>query len=160
MRTRNARQYRKSFFNTIYISNSNAEKSVIFFRRAYYFIYKQLKKIIIMSIFYNRLERGNPGDPSASKKWYPVLKSTGMVKEHEVAKLLADETTLLLNGNTVQLGGLGSFRVTAATEGSDTEAEVTAAKIKKLNLRFTESEDLKDLLKKATFKDAATLQSK
>jgi predicted histone-like DNA-binding protein len=102
-----------------------------------------------------------------------------MVKEREVAKLLADETTLnakeaemavsqllkvvstlLLNGNTVQLGSLGSFRVTAATEGSDTEEEVTAAKIKKLNLRFTESEELKDMLKKASFKDAATLQSK
>ncbi|MDR1553937.1 MAG: HU family DNA-binding protein, partial [Prevotellaceae bacterium] len=89
-----------------------------------------------MPIFYNKMERGNPGNPDAPKKWYPVLKSTGMIKEREVAKLLAEETTLnpkeaemavsqllkvvtnlLLNGNTVQLGNLGSFRITATTEG-------------------------------------------
>ncbi len=57
-----------------------------------------------------------------------------MVREKEVAKLLADETTLnpkeaefaiaqlqkvvinlLLNGNTVQLGDLGGFRITLHT---------------------------------------------
>jgi predicted histone-like DNA-binding protein len=102
-----------------------------------------------------------------------------MVKEREVAKLLADETTLnakeaemavsqllkvvttlLLNGSTVQLGSLGSFRVTATTEGADTEVAVTAANIKKINVRFSESEDLKKLLEKATFKDTATLTNK
>jgi predicted histone-like DNA-binding protein len=132
-----------------------------------------------MAIFYNKVERSNPNDASAPKKWYPVLKSTGMIKEREVAKLLAEETTLnpkeaemavsqllkvvttlLLNGNTVQLGSLGSFRVTATTEGAATAEEVTAANIKKLNLRFSESEELKDMLKKATFKDAATLTGK
>ena len=133
-----------------------------------------------MPIFYNKVERGTPGAGASSpKRWYPVLKSTGMVKEREVAKLLADETTLnpkeaemavsqllkvvtslLLNGNTVQLGSLGSFRVTASTEGSDTKEEVTAGKIKKLNVRFTESEDLKNTLKKAKFTDAASMSKK
>ena len=129
-----------------------------------------------MSIFYNRMERGNPSDTTAPKKWYPVLKSTGMVKEREVAKQIADETTLnakeaemaisqalkvvtslLLNGNTVQLGSLGSFRLTATTEASDKKEDVTASKIKKLNVRFTESEELKNALKKAKFVDAATM---
>ena len=131
-----------------------------------------------MSIFYNRMERGNPSDTTAPKKWYPVLKSTGMVKEREVAKQIADETTLnakeaemaisqalkvvtslLLNGNTVQLGSLGSFRLTATTEASDKKEDVTASKIKKLNVRFTESEELKNALKKAKFVDAATMSS-
>ena len=131
-----------------------------------------------MPIFYNKMERGNPGNPSAPKRWYPVLKSTGMVKEREVARLLADETTLnpkeaemavsqllkvvtnlILNGNTVQLGELGSFRITAGTEASDTKEEVTAAKIKKVNLRFTESEALKNELKKAKFIDAASMSN-
>ena len=122
------------------------------------------------------MERGNPGNPAAPKKWYPVLKSTGMVKEREVARQIADETTLnpkeaemaisqalkvvtalLLSGSTVQLGSLGSFRLTASTEASDTPEQVTASKIKKLNVRFTESEDLKNALKKAKFVDAATM---
>ena len=132
-----------------------------------------------MPIFFNKTERGNPGNPAAAKRWYPVLKSTGLVKEREVARLLADETTLnakeaemavsqllkvvtnlLMSGSTVQLGSLGSFRLTASTEGSDTEAEVTGAKIKKVNVRFSESADLKNTLAKASFKDAATMSKK
>ena len=132
-----------------------------------------------MPIFYNKTERGNPSNPADPKRWYPVLKSTGLIKEREVAKLLADETTLnpkeaemsisqllkvvtqlLLNGNTVQLGSLGSFRLTAKTEASNTEAEVTGIKIKKVNVRFTESTDLKNTLTKATFKDAGSMSKK
>jgi len=132
-----------------------------------------------MPIFYNKTERGNPGNPAAAKRWYPVLKSTGLVKEREVAKLLADETTLnakeaemavsqllkvvtrlLLDGSTVQLGSLGSFRLTASTVASDTEAEVNGTKIKKVNVRFTESGDLKNALAKANFKDASSLSNK
>ena len=128
-----------------------------------------------MPILYNKVERFNPREIE-KKRWYPVLKSTGMIKEKEVAKLLAEETTLnpkeaemavsqllkvvvnlLLGGNTVQLGELGSFRVTAKTEASDKTEEVTAAKIKKVNVRFTESNDLKNSMKKAKFIDAATL---
>jgi predicted histone-like DNA-binding protein len=101
-----------------------------------------------------------------------------MIREEEVAKRLADETTLnpkeaemsitqlmkvvaaaLLNGSTVQLGDLGSFRLTAATEASDTKEGVTAAKIKKVQVRFTESEELKNALKNAKFVDAASLSN-
>ncbi|MDR2064235.1 MAG: HU family DNA-binding protein [Prevotellaceae bacterium] len=124
-------------------------------------------------LIYNKIERGNPSAANAPKL-YPVLKSTGMVKEKEVSKMLSEETTLnakesemavsqqlkvvtnlLLNGNTVQLGGLGSFRLTAKCEGA--ESKVSTAQIKKLSVRFTESAELKDAVKKATFKDAATL---
>jgi predicted histone-like DNA-binding protein len=132
-----------------------------------------------MPIFYNKVERSsNPNNPAASKKFYPVLKSTGMVREREIAKLLADETTLnpkeaemavsqlfkvatslLINGTTVQLGSLGSFRLTATTEASDTLEEVNAKKNKKLNVRFTESEDLKNALKNAKFIDTASLSN-
>ena len=130
-----------------------------------------------MSLIYNKTQRGNPSDVTAPKRWYPLLKSTGLVKEREIAQFLADETTLnpkeaemavsqlfkvattqLLNGKTVQLGSLGSFRLTASATGSDTEAEVNASKIKKLNVRFTESEELKTALKKAKFIDAATIK--
>jgi predicted histone-like DNA-binding protein len=123
-----------------------------------------------MSILYNKVERGNPANPGVPKLWYPVLKSTGLVREKEVAKRIADETTLnpkeaefavaqlykvltdyLLNGKTVQLGELGSFRLTVKSEGAVTEAEVTATQIKHVNIRFAASETLKEALKKATF---------
>ena len=129
-----------------------------------------------MPILYNKVRRVDPRDATAEKSWYPVIKSTGLVREKEVAKLLSDETTLnrkeaemtisqllkvvtnlLLNGNTVQLGELGSFRITAKGEASEKMEEVTAAKIKKVNARFTSSADFKSAMAKAKFMDVATL---
>jgi predicted histone-like DNA-binding protein len=97
----------------------------------------------------------------------------------DLALLLADETTLnpkeaemaiyqlfkvtiiqLLEGHTVELGDMGSFYVTASTEGSETEKEVTANKIKGLNLRFRVSKGFKVELKKATFIDISSLSTK
>jgi hypothetical protein len=81
-----------------------------------------------MSILYNKVERGNPANPGVLKLWHPILKSTGMIREKEVTKRIADETTL-----------------------NPKEAEVTATQIKNVNIRFFASETLKDALKKATF---------
>jgi predicted histone-like DNA-binding protein len=102
-----------------------------------------------------------------------------MVREKELAERLANETTLnpkeaemaiyqllgavkdfLSTGHTVQLGDLGSFRTTATTEGSATAEEVNASKIKKLNVRFTESNELKTAMQKATLVDIESLLSK
>jgi predicted histone-like DNA-binding protein len=132
-----------------------------------------------MSVFFNKVERGNPANPSAPRLWHPVLKSTRLVKEREVAKLLSEETTLnpkeaemaiyqlfrvvvrlLLDGYTVQLGPLGSFRLTAHTNGAATEAEVTAALIHKLTVRFSESAEMKEAIAKAVFTDIASMSNK
>jgi hypothetical protein len=66
----------------------------------------------------------------------------------------------LLEGKTVQPGNLGSFRLTASTVASDSEAEVTASRISKINVRFSESEDLKNMLRKATFMDTSSFAKK
>ena len=81
------------------------------------------KKGATVPLFYNKVQNVNPRDPKGVRKWYPILKSVGQVDEHEVAKLVSDETTLnpkeaemavyqlekvmerlLLDGHTVQLG--------------------------------------------------------
>jgi predicted histone-like DNA-binding protein len=129
-----------------------------------------------MSLFYKKVQRGNPANPAAPKLWYPILKSIGLVKEKEVAKLLSDETTLnpkeaemtlyqlfkviirlLLDGHTVQLGELGSFRVTIHSEGSATEAEVHVNKIKSVHIHFTASDSLREQINKASFKDVDSM---
>jgi predicted histone-like DNA-binding protein len=139
-------------------------------------MYDNNLNFLIMPLFYKKIQRGNPSNPTIPKLWYPILKSVGLVKEKDVAKLLADETTLnpkeaemtlyqllkvivklLLDGHTVQLGELGSFRLTVRSEGSATEAEVSANKIKNVQLHFTASEELRNQLKQATFKDTATM---
>jgi predicted histone-like DNA-binding protein len=102
-----------------------------------------------------------------------------LVREREIAKKLAEETTLnpkeaemaisqlkkvvielLLEGHTVQLGELGSFRLTITADGSTTEREVTANKIKKVNVRFTASEEFRTAMGKASFTDISSLTSK
>jgi predicted histone-like DNA-binding protein len=123
-----------------------------------------------MPVLFNKIRRGNPANPLIPQLWYLVLKSMGLLKEKEVAKLLADETTLnpreaefaigqlfkvvttaLLDGKTVQLGDLGSFRLTVHCVGVETEEEVTAAQVKNLTVRFTASEELKVAVNKAQF---------
>jgi predicted histone-like DNA-binding protein len=129
-----------------------------------------------MALLFNKIRKGNPSNPSAPKRWYPILKSVKLVKEKVLATMLAEETTLnpkeaemavsqllkivtalLLEGHTIQLGSLGSFRATLSAESSATEKEVTANKIKKVKVRFTESEELKSAMKKATFTDISSL---
>ena len=47
-----------------------------------------------MSILIKAIQRANPRDKNAPKKWYVVQNSTGLIGETEVADLIADETTL------------------------------------------------------------------
>jgi predicted histone-like DNA-binding protein len=129
-----------------------------------------------MAIFYNKIERRNPQEATAPKKWYASLKTIRQVREKEVAKLVADETTmdpkevemaldrfqqilirLLLDGHSVQLGDWGSFHLTCNSVGVDTKAEVVAGNIKNLNVRFTPGTELTDALKHASFIAADTL---
>jgi predicted histone-like DNA-binding protein len=123
-----------------------------------------------MPIVFNKVERANPQDRTAPKKWYPSLKSLGQVSEKEVAREIADETTLnrkeaemalgqmekvllrnLLSSNSVQLGDWGSFYLTCNGEGRDSKEEVTVADIKNLNIRFMPGKALKESLKNAVF---------
>lgn len=129
-----------------------------------------------MPIFYNKVQKKNPSDKTAAPKWYLALRRVSMMKEKEVAKAIADETTLnpkeaemalsqfqkvlsraLLNGHTVQLGDWGTFYLTLNSEGSETEAEVTPAKVKKINIRFLPGKELQESIDKATFMEAKSL---
>ena len=129
-----------------------------------------------MALFFNKVQKGNPFNASAAKKWYPILKSIGTVRDPELGKMLVDETTLnakeaemaiqqlfkvisrlLLDGKTVKIGALGTFYVRAHTEGSATKEEATFHKIKKVKLHFMPSTDLTHALSKATFVDFLTV---
>ncbi|MDR2472709.1 MAG: hypothetical protein LBD53_03970 [Tannerella sp.] len=46
-----------------------------------------------MAIFYKKVQRPNPLDRT-KVKWYPVLKSVGVLRTKELAKLMSDETTI------------------------------------------------------------------
>ena len=130
-----------------------------------------------MTIFYSKIQRSNPLN-KVNKKWYVTLKRVKMVREKDVAKQIADETTLnpkeaemalfllkkilireLMNGNSVQLGDWGSFYLTCKSDGKDTKEEVNAMSIQKINFRFIPGIELREALQKASFMDINSLTS-
>ena len=133
-----------------------------------------------MSIFFNKMQRAvNPGDAESAKKWYPVAKATRQVGEHEMARLIADETTLnpkeaemalaqmskiakrmLLEGCTVKLGDWATIHVTLTAKGSDTEEECTGAKVTRVNPRCVFDKEFKRDLQAAEFKTAKSMEKK
>lgn len=141
--------------------------------------YKPKKKGSNYAVILQQSAKGHPRDPKGARKWYAILKSVGQVDEHEVAKLVSDETTLnpkeaemavyqlekvmerlLLDGHTVQIGELGSFSLTIISEACHGEKEVTPDKIKKLNLRFRAGKGIKAALENAKFRPAEDMMSK
>jgi predicted histone-like DNA-binding protein len=130
-----------------------------------------------MPLFYNKVSRWKPGVPGSEKKWYLILKSVGLVRTKNVAKLLADETTLnpkeaeialvqagkimgrlLADGHTVELEGLGSFYVTASSSPAETKAELNAHNLKGLSIRFLPCKELKQDVAKAELRSAESIQ--
>lgn len=131
-----------------------------------------------MAVFYNKVQRKNPSDPTATAKWYPSLRTTGMLKEKEVARQIADETTLnpkeaemalsqlhkimvraLSNGESIQLGDWGSFHLTLNAEGTANEADANATKVKRFNIRFAPGKELKEAIAKIELRQTSTLIS-
>ena len=123
-----------------------------------------------MAVFYNKMQRKNPSKPAEPAKWYPILRRVEMMKEKDVARHISDETTLnpkeaemaisqlkkvliaaLLNGQSVQLGDWGTFHLTLSSEGVATEAEVSPAQVKKVNIRFQAGKELQEAINKAQF---------
>lgn len=110
-----------------------------------------------------KLRRGNPMDPHAPHKWYLTIEHVGTISGDELMNILMQRSRLnrgvllstfdtllrvlpelLTLGFSVELPGIGHFRLTIQSEGSDSEKECTSRKIKKLNIHFLPSRELKD----------------
>jgi len=118
-----------------------------------------------MSVKFNVVERGKPGDPEAPKKFYPSIQSSGRVTTRELAEMAAQRSTLstmdmmaaiegflaiipeqLARGNIVELGDFGNFWLRASTEGVDNPEEVRAEHIESLMPRFNPGKEFKKVL--------------
>jgi len=126
-----------------------------------------------MAIKYSIIQRPKPGDPTAPKKFYALIKTDGEVSLRELANQIASISTVstidtmavleslvqvipnhLLNGRIVRLGDLGSFYVTLSSGGADTEDDFTTSLIKKANVSFRPGKLIKNKIKTATFEKA------
>ena len=133
-----------------------------------------------MAIFYNKTQRSsNPSDKNSEKKWYPRVKTISLASEREIARMIADETTLnpkeaelalaqmakvalilLKSGRSVRLGDWGSISVTVTAEGASTEEDCGPNKIKKVVPHMKFSKEFLAALQTASFQSVTTLEKK
>lgn len=107
-------------------------------------------------INYQVIKKKNP--TTKAIKYYAQAKSSSPVTLTQIAENISRECTVhladikavlaaleeqiisaLLNGNTVRLGDLGSFRVTLNGKGSDTLEDYTTDLIRSIKVRFLSS---------------------
>lgn len=123
-----------------------------------------------MSILLKKVQRINPSDKKAAKKWYPVQQTIEQLDESEVAKLIADETTLnasealmairqlrkvveraLLDSKSVKLGDWGNFNLSLSTTGTDNKADLKADAVKGVRINFRPGTELRTALQQASY---------
>jgi predicted histone-like DNA-binding protein len=124
-----------------------------------------------MSIKFNIVKRGRPGNSEAPKKYYPSLQSTGRVSVRDLAERASDMSTLttadmmaaiealltiipreLADGNIVELGDFGSFWLRFSAEGVEDLAKVKGDQITTLIPRFMPGKRFKYMLGSVQFK--------
>lgn len=118
-----------------------------------------------MSVKFNVVERGNPSNRQAPKKFYPSIASTGRKTLRQLANQIAQISTVssadtmavleallttipqeLAAGNVVELGDFGNFWLKANSEGAETAEAVRATQITTLLPRFNAGKEFKKVL--------------
>jgi predicted histone-like DNA-binding protein len=122
-----------------------------------------------MAIKLKKLQKKNPRDLTQSK-WYLVQENSGSLSLNDIARELADRSSLsqgdVLNvlrnlvevlptylklGMTIRLEGFGSFHISVQSEGTDTAEELTAHNVKKARIVFVPSIALKEGIEHLSF---------
>jgi predicted histone-like DNA-binding protein len=123
-----------------------------------------------MTVRFNIVERGNPTDREAPKKFYPSIQSSGRVTTRELAEQAAKMSTLttvdmmaaiesflsiipgeLAKGNIVELGEFGSFWLRTTADGIDSPEAVRADQITNVLPRFMPGKLFKEVIAKIIF---------
>jgi predicted histone-like DNA-binding protein len=126
-----------------------------------------------MTVKFNVVERGNPSNPAAPKKFYPSIESSGRKTLRQMAERISQISTVssadtmavleallttipqeLASGNIVELGDFGNFWLRGDSEGSETAADVRASSIKGVLPRFNAGKEFKKVLDAIEFEKA------
>jgi predicted histone-like DNA-binding protein len=118
-----------------------------------------------MSVKYNVVERANPSNREAAKKYYPSIVSSGRMTLRQLAQEISKISTVssadtmavleallttipseLARGNIVELGDFGNFWLKTTSEGADTAEAVRASQIGGVLPRFNPGKEFKKVL--------------
>lgn len=113
---------------------------------------------------YKLIQKVNP-QKKEEKKWYASPINQGTVSQREIAKNMAEKSSLtvgdigntiqnlieelpkeLMQGKSVNLEGLGTFRLSLSSEGTENEKDFNANMIKGAKIVFTPSVEIKRIL--------------
>ena len=127
-----------------------------------------------MSIKYSVVERGNPQDQAAPKKFYPSIQSSGRKSLRQLTHRITQMCTVsspdtlavlesmllvipeeLAAGNIVELGDFGSFWLRSSSEGVDEQDKVSASQVTNLLPRFNPGKEFKKALATVDYVKAA-----
>lgn len=123
-----------------------------------------------MSIKFNVVERGNPADREAPKKFYPSIQSSGRMTLRQLAEQASQMSTLsstdimaaietfltivpreLTKGNIVELGDFGNFWLKSTSEGVEVADNVRSNQITGILPRFNPGKEFRRVLDVAEF---------
>ncbi len=126
-----------------------------------------------MTVKYNVVERGNPSNPAAPKKYYPSITSSGRKSLRQMAERISQISTVstadtmavleallttipqeLAAGNIVELGDFGNFWLKSTSEGAIIADAVRASQIKGVLPRFNPGKEFKKVLDAIEFEKA------
>jgi predicted histone-like DNA-binding protein len=119
-----------------------------------------------MAVHYVIIERGNPADLNAPKKFYAQAKSNGEITLKKLGKEIAEGSTTvsdtdvlavlndltkvlkrhLDNGEIVRFGDFGTFQITVSSEGAETAEKFHSSLIRNPKVTFRPGVDLKEML--------------
>lgn len=126
-----------------------------------------------MGVKYSLMQRINPRDPAAAKKFYAIAVTDGEMTLRKLAKQISDISTVspadtlavleslvqvmpdhLLDGKIVRLGEFGSFRLSLSSEGAENAADFNKNLIKRVKLLLRPGKTIRDTLKTVTYEKA------
>lgn len=118
-----------------------------------------------MPVSFSVVSKKNPSNPSSPPKYYASIKSKGRSRLRKVAQRIGGISTVssadtmatlegllevipqeLADGHIVELGDLGSFRLSAKSEGAENAESVTARSITGVRVVFTPGKLFKQAL--------------
>ena len=116
------------------------------------------------------IERPNPQDRTAPKKFYAQAIAVGTTDLERLAYLVSNQSTVreadcyavllsllhnvmdeLSQGKIVKLDKLGSFQIGVNSEGVDTKEELTSSVIKKAHINFRPDKRMRNMLSNVDF---------
>jgi len=129
--------------------------------------------VVHMSIKYRLVQRVNPAKPTDPKKYYANIVTRGEISLRDLAKELAQISTVSIadvtaveesllqiiprhlgQGEIVRLGEFGSLSITLSSGGAATQEEFTPGLIKGINLNFRLGKELNQTLDNGSFEKA------